>query len=73
MGNTTRFNENLRFEQFYEVALQWFSSSKAHSQGYLIVDLNTFKSLLHTFYYVSMKEMSNILRKRESDERFAIT
>jgi len=29
--------------------------------------------LLHTFYYVAMKEMSNITRKRASDERFAIS
>jgi len=55
------------------VALLYFQGSNAASPQYEIVDPQTFKSLLHTFYFVSMKEMSNILKKRESDERFAIS
>lgn len=69
----SRFNCNLQFEEFYELSLRCFQGSNSTSSQYEIVDPQTFKSLLHTFYFVSMKEMSNILKKRESDERFAIS
>ncbi|CDW76553.1 UNKNOWN [Stylonychia lemnae] len=68
-----RFNMNLRFEEFYDISLYWFQGSNTLSTSYEIVDQQTFKSLLHTFYYVAMKEMTNITKKRESDERFAIS
>ena len=64
---------NLQFEEFYDLAINYFQNSNiAPAVAYQIVDQQTFKSLLHTFYYVAMKEMSNITKKRESDERFAI-
>lgn len=30
------------------------------------------KSLIHTFYFVSLKEYENILKKIESDQKFQI-
>ena len=35
-------------------------------------ELEIFKSLVHSFYYISMKEMQNIFKMKESDERFEI-
>eukprot|EP00347_Sterkiella_histriomuscorum_P014919 403359011 len=72
LSSNQRFNEHLKFEQFFDIALLWFTTSKSHSPCYEIIDQQTFKSLLHTFYFVAMKEMSNITKKRVSDERFAI-
>lgn len=63
----------MQFEEFYEIAIKWLQGSKSAQAKYEIIDQQTFKSLLHTFYFVAMKEMGNILKKRESDERFAIS
>ena len=39
-------------------------------RGYTILDENLLKSLIHTFYFVSLKEYENILKKIESDQQF---
>ena len=39
-------------------------------RGYTILYENLLKSLIHTFYFVSLKEYENILKKIESDQQF---
>lgn len=39
---------------------------------YKVLDQNLLKSLIHTFYFVSLKEYENILRKIESDQKYQI-
>ena len=39
-------------------------------RGYTILDENLLKSLIHTFYFVSLKEYENILKKIESDQQY---
>ena len=46
--------------------------SHLENRGYKILDVNLFKSLIHTFYFVALKEYENILRKIESDQKFQI-
>lgn len=50
------------FEKYYkDIALHLME------KNYKIIDENLFKSLIHTFYFVSLKEYENILKKIESD------
>jgi hypothetical protein len=37
-----------------------------------VLDAGLLKNLIHTFYYVSLTEYQNILKKIESDEKFQI-
>lgn len=55
------------FEKYYRDQMQHLQS-----RNYKIIDTNLFKSLIHTFYFVSLKEYENILKKIESDQKYQI-
>lgn len=60
---------NDMFDYFYDRVYQYFVGS-GH---FLIKDEATFKTLIHTFYYIAVKERLNILMKEKADERFKIS
>ncbi|CDW86377.1 UNKNOWN [Stylonychia lemnae] len=63
-----------RIFNFY--LINYYSPANASAfkmtRNYKLRDKNLFKSLIHTFYFVSLKEYENILKKIESDQKYQI-
>jgi predicted nucleic acid-binding protein len=50
------------FEKFFKEVNEFLKQ-----KNYVIKDESLLKSLIHTFYFVSLQEYQNILKKIESD------
>ena len=55
------------FEAYYKDVCEHLISRK-----FKIIDQNLLKSLMHTFFSYTIKELQNILRKIESDQKYYI-